>query len=654
MHTRFETLPILDSLLSPLQWLNLTGSPFNQDQKLGIASLQVLKKWNTSLIGLGIHLQVLHTIEDHTFKWTPKLLVLDLRRNQLNHFTKYAFRGLLSLQTLLLSSNFITAMPSDALQVFKATVSLQTLDLGFNKITLNIAKDAFAVVSSLNSLNFENNYVKDDFHIDWIEHMQNLSHLVLVRNADPGFAGWPYRTFIEVGCPQMSLQTIRINKIARLSFVLPLCVSFPNVKVVSITDSQVEDFWSSVELSKCSYLTEFDISGARDIYNEHVGLLSSRIVNDSKISSASLRILKMASSKLRSIKQILFIKAPQLNVLDIHDNKITVIESEDVSAFPCLISLNVESNFLLTLSGLQRLIHLETLKAGANQITTIPNFLLTGRNSTKSLEILDLSNNPFQCTCDIEHFINWILSDTSTRLLPGQYLCASPESLEGKSITEIELDCRSPTAFYLSISIPSAIVLILVIILLFRYRWHIKYKIFLLYRHYHALPQNNNNMEMLDFHYHAYVSYDENSAKDDTWVMNELQPNMERDPEPLLLCIKRRDFTPGHFLLDSINESINHSRKTILVLSKSFVASEWCYYEMQMAQMKLLDDNLDVLILVLLENIPERKITMSLRQLLCRKEYLKWPNDRFGRRLFWRRLREEIKGTVHVDRCFQV
>ena len=102
MHTRFEVIPVLESLISPLQSLNLTASQWNQVRKLDIASLQVLKKWNASLKELGIHLRVLHTIEDHTFKWTPNLLVLDLRRNQLNHFTKYSFRGLLSLQTLLL------------------------------------------------------------------------------------------------------------------------------------------------------------------------------------------------------------------------------------------------------------------------------------------------------------------------------------------------------------------------------------------------------------------------------------------------------------------------------------------------------------------------------------------------------------------------
>ena len=67
-----------------------------------------------------------------------------------------------------------------------------------------------------------------------------------------------------------------------------------------------------------------------------------------------------------------------------------------------------------------------------------------------------------------------------------------------------------------------------------------------------------------------------------------------------------------------------------------------------MAQMRLLDGNHDALVLVLLNEIPENenKITLSLRQILCRKDYRKWPKDRAGQILFWQRLREEIKAPV--------
>ena len=175
----------------------------------------------------------------------------------------------------------------------------------------------------------------------------------------------------------------------------------------------------------------------------------------------------------------------------------------------------------------------------------------------------------------------------------------------------------------------------------------------MLYRNYHQFPNNDEDFELLQLQYHAYVAYNENSAEDDAWVMNELQPNMEEDPEPLRLCIKSRDFTAG-FLLDNIDNSIRQSRKTIVVLSPDYVTSEWCYQEMQMVQTSSLNNNLDVIVLVLLEAIPGNKMTLSLRQLLCKKEYLKWPKNKVGQRLFWQQLRHEIMGPVQVDRCFQL
>ena len=91
---------------------------------------------------------------------------------------------------------------------------------------------------------------------------------------------------------------------------------------------------------------------------------------------------------------------------------------------------------------------------------------------------------------------------------------------------------------------------------------------------------------------------------------------------------------PGQSLIEGISENIQLSRKTILVLSPQFMESEWCNHKMKMAQMRLLDEHLDVLVLVLLQEISNDKMTLSLRKLLCKKKYLKWPQDTAGQRLF--------------------
>lgn len=51
----------------------------------------------------------------------------------------------------------------------------------------------------------------------------------------------------------------------------------------------------------------------------------------------------------------------------------------------------------------------------------------------------------------------------------------------------------------------------------------------------------------------------------------------------------------------------------------------------------------DELILVLLEDVPEKNRPKELNFLMKTKTYLKWPTDDEGRKLFWKRLKKAIK-----------
>ena len=52
-------------------------------------------------------------------------------------------------------------------------------------------------------------------------------------------------------------------------------------------------------------------------------------------------------------------------------------------------------------------------------------------------------------------------------------------------------------------------------------------------------------------------------------------------------------------------ESIEASRKSLLIVSNAFAASSWCQFELTMAQTRLFEEDRDSLILVLLEEIAE-------------------------------------------------
>ena len=639
LNTNIDALHALKFVHSQLSYLKLffeTTTPHMV--VVNMTTLQVLQKWNTSLTHLTLSLYRLQQIDDYSFIWTPNLISLDLSENVINHLTKHAFYGLKSLQKLLLNANHLSKVPSEALEVFRKYATLQYLDLSSNRIG-NIPQDAFSTVSSsLIYLNVEIQYHVLATDVKWINLFQTLNHISL---------NWGYGAFrVELNTPLRSLEHFQINEVSTLFFTQPLCSSFPALKTAIISDARIRRFPSALALHKCSHLFHLDLSGS-------VQNIASLDLDNLSINMSTLNTLKMARNQMTSIKQVIFLKAPMLETLNLSYNSIKSIDVDIAMAYPNLRSLNVDGNVLESISELQHLYFLQYLSAAQNQLTDIPSWLIS-RPSTSLLIVLDLSTNPFQCTCSIEPFRKWILSDTNTRLQLGQYVCATPKTLKGVSITGIELDCRSKTPMYVGTGFATAIVICTLLIILYKYQWHIKYKLFLLYRNYQDIPNNiDEEFIELDLHYHAYVAYNEESAEDTAWVMNNLQPNMEEGPEPLRLFLKGRDFRPGN-LIDMIDENMNKSRKVVLVLSPNFVESEWCYHEMRMAHMRLLDHKLDVLVLVLLKEIPENKMTLSLRQLLCKKKYLKWPKDRAGQRLFWRRLRLEVKGPLHANRCFQL
>ena len=223
---------------------------------------------------------------------------------------------------------------------------------------------------------------------------------------------------------------------------------------------------------------------------------------------------------------------------------------------------------------------------------------------------------------------------------------------------EVNLDCKSHAVLYAIIGILSGLLTATFVFLVAKYRWHIRYRIFLLFtlKSKHQPIQNEDDGFNLNrARYDAFISYAHENDRDLTWVVNDLRNNMEEGPEPFRLCIGHaRDFLPGAPLLETITEAIHNSRKTIIVLSPSYLDSEWCYFETQHAWLRLLNEGKDVIILVLLDPIHDAKMTMWLRQFLCKKGYLRWPPDRAGQKLFFRCLRELVKTPTAVNRRYDV
>ncbi|XP_078600845.1 toll-like receptor 2 type-2 [Branchiostoma floridae x Branchiostoma japonicum] len=154
-------------------------------------------------------------------------------------------------------------------------------------------------------------------------------------------------------------------------------------------------------------------------------------------------------------------------------------------------------------------------------------------------------------------------------------------------------------------------------------------------RGYQAIPYRNR------YEYDVFVSY---NNEDIRWVQQELIPHLEEVEPHYRLCIGDRDFLAGRDITTNIVEAIQGSRKTLCLLTQRFVRSGWCTLEFKIAQHRLFEEGKDVLVLVLLEDIPAHVVQRynRLRQLMSRKTYLVWPEDKQARPLFWVRLRKAL------------
>ncbi|KAG1947806.1 toll-like receptor [Pimephales promelas] len=149
------------------------------------------------------------------------------------------------------------------------------------------------------------------------------------------------------------------------------------------------------------------------------------------------------------------------------------------------------------------------------------------------------------------------------------------------------------------------------------------------------------------YKYDAFVSY--NSADED-WVMEQLLPNLEGSS--FRLCLHHRDFELGRDIVDNIVAAVYGSRKTICVVSQSFLRSEWCSLEIQLASYRLFQEMQDVLLLVFLEPIPKRQLSTyhRMRKVMLKKTYLQWPglncsDPSSAKELFWNQLKRALRSS---------
>lgn len=389
---------------------------------------------------------------------------------------------------------------------------------------------------------------------------------------------------------------------------------------------------------------------------QHLDLSLNSLVYDSAEECIWPRNLTNMTLSSNGLTDSVFKCLPKgVKTLDLQNNQISVVPSS-ISKLENLSSLNLNANRLRDLPVCDHFPTLQELLLKSNSLHAPAVNKLT---SCPKLNTLDVSHNPFTCTCVLRSFIELGVTSekkkkrhTGFELLgwPFDYYCSYPEdvrdtTLENISIPEVYCDVGILAA---TILCPAVAVIIAVVTLC--HHLDVPWYMGMIWQwtraKHRARTRQIRPEDLVGVEFHAFLSYSQHDAD---WVRNTLLPNLEGPAGGLRICQHEKNFMPGKTIIENIINCVEKSRRSVFVLSAHFVKSEWCHYELYFASHQRLSRGSDSVVLVLLEPLPQYLIPSKyyqLKSMMGRHTYLEWPQDRAKHRLFWANLRAALQADL--------
>ncbi|XP_046349958.2 toll-like receptor 4 [Haliotis rufescens] len=360
----------------------------------------------------------------------------------------------------------------------------------------------------------------------------------------------------------------------------------------------------------------------------------------------TIRILNVSNNYLGdALKDLKFTRVfsslTKLEVLDLSANRFRILHPTFFKHNRNLKYLNLSQNAISNLDLDVGKINLTMVNLQMNEIRYIAK---STRDMFDAMDVnnhltVDLSDNPLDCSCDHLDFLLWILKTKVNLQNVGTYTCVNEFGkrmlLDKGFIKSKKETCKSyagvvigglcSVVFFLSVSVVG---------LVYRYRWRIKYLYYIVRDRYnfHRGQDDGERQFMFD----AFISY----ANEDLVFVDTLINNLEGQGKRLV--VHHRDFRPGEPIGANIVNAIQTSRHTVLILSGSFLESNWCRYEFEMARMEAVYDSRSVLVVVKIEDVSSAAVPRELLYLMRSDSYLEYPDDPEDQAIFWVNLGEAV------------
>ncbi|XP_061174722.1 toll-like receptor 4 [Saccostrea echinata] len=375
--------------------------------------------------------------------------------------------------------------------------------------------------------------------------------------------------------------------------------------------------------------------------------------------TTSLQVLKLNKNLLGlSLKDDLdggtFKNLVNLLELDLSDNRIQLLPEKIFKNLRKLQKLNLSSNFLTEWNvKMNNMWNLNTIDISLNKIRQLSHdatISLSGILKKSKHFKISLAENPFACSCDSRHFLQWS-SKYREHISDFYHMKCKLDNGTSFGFRDIEtvlqlLEIQCKNYQQVTFVITSVIVCFFMIIvsgLIYRYRWKLRYLFYMTKNKYRlASPIHRDT-----FTFDAFISY---ADEDSDFAVRESISQLE-ESRGLRLCLSKRDFRPGSEIAANITEAISKSRKTIIILSNHFLNSYWCMYEFNMARMESIytRNGRDVLFMVMYRHVTARMLPLSMLALVESRSYIEYPDDPQGDVVFWDKIAETCKKPSRLN-----
>ncbi|KAH9496087.1 hypothetical protein Btru_012698 [Bulinus truncatus] len=388
-----------------------------------------------SLQRLILNSNKLSSLNGNSFSHLKNLTYLTLSNNQISIISQSAFEGMEKLSYLMLSGNPLRNVNN----ILHSLQALTFLDISQCQLTMFPT----GLPWSVRFLNISNNYLNTvgkslesiqhinviDFDNNMIVYVQNdtfskAAYLREIRISGNKLSYLPFKIPSSVekfSADRNKIQRIFNNNFADDSKMLTLSLSSNNIsRLEAYTFSRLKSLTNlSLAMNQIAELRSFTFVGLRQLTSlnlEHNPLTK---IEDRAFSS----LFRVQTLKMSNINS----NATEMSSNVFRD--LSALRNLDIEASPSVVGILFKSEIMLrSLHGLSQL----NLKN--NELKTLSTDV---KNSLFSLEQIQLSGNQWECDDKLVDLKNWVAE--SPKIFLDTINCSSPDNLQGRSITEIDL-----------------------------------------------------------------------------------------------------------------------------------------------------------------------------------------------------------------------